>query len=483
MEGEMNLGVLLLYCEEGRGTRFSRVWAERAVQRLAEYVFAQSGGRETITFKVYDWIQLPLTAAGWSALGFGAYASVRPYVEQMTGESLDPYDHILIGIDHPQSSGGTTPGTFTHLAAKNFTPSLMAHELGHRFGADDAFGEMTTGVERYLNRYCVMGGKGFPGTFTDESISDPDAPGLNRSGPAMSAPTLISTGWLDEDEHGTGLDLTSNILSSAGGRIEELSMLAGAPGPGWTRPPLVIRFQDLLIEYRVALPDGWDRGLPRLRGGAESWVVVHRSPRGAPAAVYVDSLPARPGASLVLGKDDPFDIFQPGPLRISVLSVNAVDNTVRLQFSKRAARPLPSGKTYGGVDVGGGGLIWTPGRGFTKVPPHSPLVNVLEEVAHIHALQEILAVAAKDEAAPLAEEVSRALGNLQQSVAALRVEPAISPLAHALQSITALQESGERLDPTVENLEMLREFVQTSIQRLAEVKRTLAQAMEAETQG
>ena len=67
----MNLGVLLLYCQEGRGTSFTREWAEGAIGRVADYIFAQSGGRETITFKVFDWIKLAQTEAEWSGLGFG----------------------------------------------------------------------------------------------------------------------------------------------------------------------------------------------------------------------------------------------------------------------------------------------------------------------------------------------------------------------------------------------------------------------------
>jgi hypothetical protein len=49
MSLNLNLGVLLLYLQEGRVTNFTREWAERAIHRLADYVFAQSGGRETIS--------------------------------------------------------------------------------------------------------------------------------------------------------------------------------------------------------------------------------------------------------------------------------------------------------------------------------------------------------------------------------------------------------------------------------------------------
>jgi hypothetical protein len=439
---------------------------------------------------VFDWIKLPQTQAELVALGFNPYSKLRPTIEQELAARLgtpgagtlhlDPYTHILIGIDHPQSAGGTTPGAVTWLAATNFTPSFVAHELGHRYGAGDAFRETAGDQVRYENQFCVMGALGWPAIFADGVLADPTAPMLNQSGPGMSAPTLMAAGWLNENEHGLALDLSGSNLSSSGGIIKELSALAGAPSPGWTRPPVVIRYHDLVVEYRVR--DGWDRGLPDPGVGAAGWVVVHRSSPGTPSAVYVDSVAAKPGAILVLGKDNPFDISNPGPLKLSVLSFNAEARTVRLKFSRRAARPTLSGTTYGGVDVGGGGWVWTPGKGLTPVPPHSPLLNVLEEVARVHALQEILAIASGDDVAGLFEEASHALRTLQRSVAELRVEPSVSPLAHALESISKLHATSERLRSSTDDREMTQEFVEASHQRLAEVKRTLANAVEEERQ-
>jgi hypothetical protein len=113
----------------------------------------------------------------------------------------------------------------------------------------------------------------------------------------------MATGWLDGARHGLTLDLTGADLTYHGGRVETLSALAGAPPPGllWTRPPLVIRYDDLLVEYRVPAADGWDRGLPRPGTDAIGWVVVHRSAPGGPmVADYVTSVGAAPGATLVL---------------------------------------------------------------------------------------------------------------------------------------------------------------------------------------
>jgi hypothetical protein len=109
--------------------------------------------------------------------------------DNLKGETLGSYTHILIVIDDSNSSGGTTSGTVTHLAATDFTPSFVAHELGHVYGADDAFRETAEGPVRsrvrYENRFCVMGRKGWPATFADEVLADENASMLNQNGPGM----------------------------------------------------------------------------------------------------------------------------------------------------------------------------------------------------------------------------------------------------------------------------------------------------------
>jgi hypothetical protein len=476
----MNLGVLLLYCkdtDELRGTtgplftRFTREWATGAVARVASYLFAQSGGRETVSFKVFDWIQLSTTEAEWSKLGFAAYASLRKEIEGKTLESLAPFTHVLIAIDHSLSAGGATGNGVTHLAASDFIPSAISHELGHRYGAPDAYREVTGGETRYENRYCVMGGLGWPAMFLDDAIPDPTTQMLNRSGPGMSAPTLMATGWLNEDEHGSGVELSDSNLFSSGGAVCELSALAGAPEPLSSRPPVVVRYRDLVIEYRVASDDGWDRGLGDPGPGAGGRVVVHRSTRGAPRAVYVNSVAAKPGAALLLGKDAPEDLFNPGPVRISILSFDAAARTVRIGLARRAAIPLPGSTTYGGVDVGGGGLVWTPGRGFVRVPPHSPLINALDGIARIQGLQESIAIASRDEVEALSREATEALRGLERIVAGLNTRHSVSPLAQALETVSRL---AEEHGPTRTSVERNRQ--------LAEVRHILATAVEEERQ-
>jgi hypothetical protein len=347
----INVGVLLLFCNDNpRVTTFSREWAERALKVTQDYITAQSGHRQRIIYQVFDWFEMPISSDEWGALSSAGIDSVRPVVEKGLRIDTDSFDHILIGIDVPGAGGGTTPGAYTYLAAQNFSPSFIAHELGHRFGADDAFRETPGGTIRYQNQFCVMGAMGWPATFLVPELADPAAPGLDRAGPGMAAPTLVAIGWLDITELNVGLDLGGTDVFSSG-RVETLSALTGAPRPGWTGPPLVIRYFDLLVEYRIPAADGWDRGLPNPGAPAHGQVVVHRSPPSeSPVATFVNAMAATPGATMKLGPDNPVDLSSPGPLTISVLSVDPGSAQVKLASLFHGARGLPRDR--------GGGARW-----------------------------------------------------------------------------------------------------------------------------
>jgi len=116
------------------------------------------------------------------------------------------------------------------------------------------------------------------------------------------------------------------------------------------------------------------------------------------------------------------------------------------------------------------------------VPPHSPLINVLDELARIQALQEMMALASGDEVDGLFEEATDALRSLEHSVAGLRIEPSVSPLAHALENISKLHSTSEELESSPDDREATRTFVEASRQQLAEVKQILARAVEEERQ-
>jgi predicted ester cyclase len=90
-------------------------------------------------------------------------------------------------------------------------------------------------------------------------------------------------------------------------------------------------------------------------------------------------------------------------------------------------------------------MVWTPGRGFTPLPPHSPLLAVVEEVARIQGIHDTMAVALPHELGALEEAASSALRALQHRVAEVTTEPDERPVARALKALSEVEAIMTRL--------------------------------------
>jgi hypothetical protein len=426
----MNLAVLLFYCNEApRLSTFTREWAERAVQVSADHLYVQSGGRVTVTFKVFDWHQLHISSTEWGKFGIEAVPKVLPkFAEALKAKGeedprFDSYTHFLVGIDvDPAASWGTTGGKYTHLAVNSFTPQQISHELAHTFGAEDAYGVGGDEGARYAHMWDSMGsGDHYPATFPLPVLDDPSAPNLNRAGPGMTAPSLLATGWLDPNQPGALRDLSkTNAVFEPGGLQVELSALTGAPIPGSSpRLPVAIRHYDQCCEYRVRAPDGWDRAIPDPGPGVGGWLVANHSLRKE--ATFHSAIRVVPGETLVLGTENSFDIFNDGPLQITVMGVDAASNTVRLFLKRRRARPLEERSSIPGMGTGidPGILVWTKGTDVVHVPKGSALEGILSGLAKVSLLQEAQLVATSAEAEVLAEREGQMLKELQVQLSEL----------------------------------------------------------------
>ncbi len=208
----------------------------------------------------------------------------------------------------------------------------------------------------------------------------------------------------------------------------------------------MIRYHDLVFEYRVRTLDGWDRGLPDTGPDTVGHVVAHRSPIGAPVAIFVRSMPAAPGAVMSLGPD-PL-----GQLTVSVVSNDPSGSQVRLAFKRRPALlfpeldPLIPGvgelvKVPTEVDT----VVWTREGGCFPMPPRSPLERVVQAVAEVQSLNELTLMAASDEADAIESRAEEALKALAQRVQEIPARTPRSPLAKALDRLAALDALQESL--------------------------------------
>src|SRR5262249_62396341 len=86
------------------------------------------------------------------------------------------------------------------------------------------------------------------------------------------------------------------------------------------------------------------------------------------------------GSTFSLGSDDKF-IFQ-NTLRLDVIEINDAGEyaTIRLQHTARTIPQVGPGVLFGGIAQDGGGWLFIGGK-LIPVPPRSPFVALLEQIA------------------------------------------------------------------------------------------------------
>ena len=425
VKSTLKLAVLLVTCKGSpRVTTLTDAWAERATTQVRRYIESQSGGRAGLECRVFEWTPLSFTTAEWMAEGATVGNRVRPEVARAHNADLAGFDYCAIVVDHVESHLAATFGHDILMAAQDFTPAILAHELGHAFGAIHTQLDSPNGPVVYGGPFCIMGAEGGKYSFADPLLSLPDSGSTHAmSGPNMCVPSLLSTKWLDLRTHGVGRSVSAD---GSIGSIVRIAALDGAPRDGTAGPP-VCAYVDAgdryLLEYRVP-QSSWDTGLPDPdQHAAAGWVIAHRTPVNGPLdSLQIGALAAAPGRSIVLGADNPFDLFTPGPLKISVLGFDARMRTVDVSLSRRKARQLPSERSFGGVAVGAGGVVWTPGGGLQPVGPESPLHSILQRLGELETMRLLVSVGGARYAGELRAAAEAALTSLREAVMAVRLD-------------------------------------------------------------
>jgi len=327
----MNLAILLLQCKnEPRVTTLTRDRIHQLVTNVAGYLVDQSGGRELLEFRVFDWFELPLSGAEWNALQFNAGATVVPLVEQGQQVDLSPYGHFVLVIDKADatSAAWNSPGPlkYNHMGAQSLNPALLGHELGHMYGADHANLDTPTAAKPFLeygDQYCIMGSEGNKFTFVVKPLQA-------VGGPGMVAPTLIGCDWLDLTQPNVTHDLRQKLSSAPNEASVTLTALRGAPAKNYSGLPVVAFAesyegnQQLLIEFRAL--KGWDHGMPK-PSTANGWILAHLTNGTKPGAssLLVGSVAAKVGAQVYLPQ---------AAVTVKVEAYNEPQNAVTLKVSR-----------------------------------------------------------------------------------------------------------------------------------------------------
>ena len=262
----------------------------------------------------------------------------------------------------------------------------VSHEVGHGLGLTHSRMEASSG--EYGDQWDIM--SAYLVLHFDRS-GDPIPPGAPyyTYGPGLNAVNMDLMGWLDSKRVFVKTGQGSSTYSTS----FRLRPLHRRDLPGWLAARVKIGSEMIYFEFRM--DDGWDIQNPT------PCVLLHQNAThpgdGRPCSEILVAQPdAKSGARADLRAGETFEIGDKLDIfglyaRITVTDINRDTQEASVDVYVRELRQFEpqGGLTFGGVSVDGGGYIWVPGRGLVKVPPRSPVIRVLEQLADVTLLQSV----------------------------------------------------------------------------------------------
>lgn len=341
-----------MFTKSGRGT-----------QNMVDFFDDNSYGNvDTGDSKVFGWLTLPKKWGDYKGSGANPQGrqDLMNWARQAAigaGIDLTPFFNVVVCMNATSTQGTDLFGGGSGVACDTnvLQASVIAQEMGHGYGLDHSRQDGSTA--EYKDRWDVM-------STWDSCFMAPHEDYV-LIGPGLNAANMAGRGWLD------GQRVWSSGTTSFNTTIQ-LRPLHRRDLPGF----LAARLGDYFVEFRTR--DRWDAAIPR------SAVLVHRFEDNRS---YIMS--ANDGQQdLVTGSifgDDPgnnkFRIFG-GLTTLEVLEINDAGQfaTIRLEHSAPSIPQVGPGALFGGVASDGGGWIFIGGK-LIPIPPRSPLVPVLEQIA------------------------------------------------------------------------------------------------------
>ncbi len=252
-------------------------------------------------------------------------------------------------------------------------PRFLGQEMGHFYGLDHSRADTIKPCRGnseidYKDFWDVMSTAGC-------AFSSPH-PRYGSIGPGLNAANMASRGWLDESR-------VWKASTSSFDRVVQLRPLHRRDLPGY----LAARIGKYLVEFRSK--ESWDAEIPRPA------VLIHRFEDNHSYIVSANNGDQDLVAGSVFGTTDMgnsnLSIFT-GATKIEVDEINANEQFAKIRLVHRPAFEPPS---LGGILIGGadkGPYIFVPGTGFIPIPPHSPFVQILQQVAAYESSEAIASV-------------------------------------------------------------------------------------------
>ena len=243
----------------------------------------------------------------------------------------------------------------------SMSPSLLGQEMGHVYGLAHSRADGSTAD--YMDPWDVMSNAArFMSPHPNFTDLDVRARPVFRLGPGLNAANMAGRGWLDESRvWGTNNESFDTIVT--------LRPLHRRDLPGF----LAARLGKFLVEFRIQ--EGWDAGLDRAA------VLIHRFDDNQSYLMSANTGDQDLVAGSVFGttetKTSNAAIFT-GATGVQVVEINASERSARIRLVHRPAFKEPS--LVGTLLGGASGEYILVGKGIRRIPPHSPLIQILDQV-------------------------------------------------------------------------------------------------------
>jgi hypothetical protein len=288
-----------------------------------------------------------------------------------------PSTDLFGGADGVMSDDGRWDlGAWEFDGMSSLSPSTLGQEMGHTYGLNHS--RAAGSLEDYMDQWDVM--STLSALMTAHPVlTDRDVRGrlIFRIGPGLNAANMWGRGWLD-------LSRVWTAGTEEFGVPVQLRPLHRRDLPGY----LAARVGPYFFEFRV--PELWDAGI------GQAVVLVHEYFLGTS---YIHT--GKSGNQGLMAGDefewgatsDPL-----GPhIRVEVVSIDAAARTATLRVHRRQDRRRAVGPALiiGGLASDGGGW-YVVGGTLRRIPPRSPLLHMLEDLAALQESESISHGATRD---------------------------------------------------------------------------------------